>query len=204
MNGVIRALGDKFRRLPGAIWYLAVGGVTSFVSLFALIGLLLVAAFCLIGVGIPALPEAFRVVRPLLSFERRRAAQYLGAPIVESYEPFTGGLRQRVTTVFTDPANRRDFAWLAAHGTTGLFIGTFAIGIPLGALNQLLIPAYWQAAPEGDVITFGFLVDSWPLAALSFLLAFPLIAVTLRLPAVARWQASAARYLLGPAEGAVL
>ncbi|MFI6997219.1 sensor histidine kinase [Nocardia sp. NPDC050175] len=207
MNSVmvaLRAVRDRLWRLPGAIAYLVVGLVTSVVALFAVIGLLLVAGFCLIGVGIPALPEAVRVVRPVVSFERRRAAKRLGEPIVEAYQPFTGGLRQRVTTVFTDPANRRDFAWLVAQALTGMFVGLIAAALPVSALVQLVTPAIWQHVPPGELTSYGFEVNSWPRAALSFLIAFPVGFLALQVPLVARWQALLARALLGPAEGVVL
>ncbi|MFD6155889.1 sensor histidine kinase [Nocardia sp. NPDC060256] len=207
MNSVmvaLRAVRDRLRRLPGAIAYLVVGVGTSVVALFAVIGLLLVAGFCLLGVGIPALPEAVRVVRPLVSFERRRAAKQLGEPIAEAYQPLTGGLRQRVTTVFTDPANRRDFAWLVAQAVTGMFVGLIAVALPVSALVQLATPAMWQHVPPGELTSYGFEVDSWPRAALSFLIAFPVGFLALQVPLVARWQALLARALLGPAEGVVL
>ncbi|WP_433661285.1 sensor histidine kinase [Nocardia sp. CA-128927] len=204
MKAILRTVRDRVWRLPGAIGYLVVGGVTSVVALFAVIGLLIVAAFCLIGVGIPALPEAIRVVRPLVSFERRRAAKQLGEPIVEVYQPFTGGLWQRVATVFTDPANRRDFAWLVAQAVTGMFVAVFALAFPVSTLVQLATPAIWQHVPEGELTSFGFEVNSWPTALLSFLIAFPVGLLTLQIPVVARWQALLARALLGPGEGVVL
>ncbi|WP_338771043.1 sensor domain-containing protein [Nocardia vulneris] len=201
---VLRSALARLRLLPGAIGYLAVGSVTSLAAMFAVIGLLLVLACCLIGVGIPAVPEAVRVVRPLVSFERRRAAQRLGTPIEESYQPLVGGLRSRVRTAVTDPANRRDLAWLIAHGLTGIYLGIFAVALPVSVLVQLATPALWQHLPPGEFMTFGYAVDSWPSAWLSALLTLPLISLTLLVPVVARWQALLARALLGPAEGVVL
>ncbi|WP_280340355.1 sensor histidine kinase [Nocardia neocaledoniensis] len=205
MIEALRSARDKARRLPGAVWYLVVGGGTALLALFAVIGLLIVGAFCLIGVGIPALPEAVRLVRPLVSFERRRAAGYLGQPAVGVYQPLTGGLRQRVATVFTDPANRRDFGWLVAHALTGIYLAVFAVALPLSTLVQLAIPGFWQLMPPGqEFASFGFAVDSWPTAILSFVLAFPLALVTLQVPVAARWQAMATRAMLRPAEDALL
>ncbi|PXX63334.1 signal transduction histidine kinase [Nocardia tenerifensis] len=204
VNEVLRTARERVLRLPGAIGYLVVGGVTSVLALFAVIGLLVVGAFCLIGVGIPALPEAMRLVRPLVSFERRRAARRLGEPIIEAYQPIAGGLRQRVTTVFADPANRRDVGWLVAHALTGIYAAAFAVALPLSMILQLVTPAIWQHVPPGELTSFGFEVDSWPRAVLSFVIAFPLGFLILQLPVVAHWQALLARALLGPAEGIVL
>ncbi|BDT91893.1 histidine kinase [Nocardia sputorum] len=192
------------RALPGSIGYLLVGGATGVAAMFAAVGLFVVAATSLGGVGIPAIPEYLRLIRPLTEFERRRAGKRLGAPIVVAYRPMTGGLRQRLVSAFGDPANGRDIAWLCVHGVPGMVVALFSIGLPLGVLNQLAIPVYWQIVPPGTVDSFGFVVDSWPLAGLSVLIAIPLAVLVLRLPTVARWQALLARTLLGPAPGAAL
>ncbi|PSR69723.1 histidine kinase [Nocardia sp. MDA0666] len=194
----------RLRALPGSIGYLLVGGVTGVAATVATAGLFVVAATSLVGVGIPAIPEYLRLIRPLTEFERRRAGKRLGAPIVVAYRPMTGGLRQRLASAFRDPANGRDIAWLFLHGVPGMVVAVFSIGLPWGVLNQLAIPVYWQLVPPGTVDSFGFVVDSWPLAALSSLIAIPLAVLVLRLPTVARWQALLARTLLGPAPGAEL
>ncbi|WP_433592430.1 sensor histidine kinase [Nocardia sp. CA-145437] len=188
---------DRLRALPGSIGYLLIGGATGAAAVLATVGVLLVAATSLIGVGIPAIPEFLRLIRPLTGFERRRAGKRLGAPITVAYRPMTGGLQQRLATSFQDPANARDIAWLCVHGVPGMVVALFSIGLPWGFLNQLAIPAYWRIVPPGTVESFGFVVDSWPLAALSALIAIPLAALVLQIPAVARWQALLARTLLG-------
>ncbi|MGW4241015.1 sensor histidine kinase [Nocardia sp. NPDC004722] len=192
---------DRLRALPGGIGYLLVGGVTGVAATMALLGLLLVAATSIVGVGIPAIPEYLRLIRPLAGFERRRAGKRLGAPIVVTYRPITGGLWQRVTTALGDPANGRTIAWIVLHGIPGVMAAAFAIGLPFGVVNQLAIPAYWQLV---RVDNFGFVVSSWPLAVLSALIAIPLAVVALQLPVVARWQALLAKALLGPPPGVEL
>ncbi|MFF0497157.1 sensor histidine kinase [Nocardia aobensis] len=201
---VRRPVAGRLRALPGSIGYLLVGGVTGVAATVATVGLFVVAATSLVGVGIPAIPEYLRLIRPLTEFERRRAGKRLGAPIVVAYRPMTGGLRQRLASAFRDPANGRDISWLFLHGVPGMVVAVFSIGLPWGVLNQLAIPVYWQIVPPGTVDSFGFVVDSWPLAALSSLIAIPLAVLVLRLPTVARWQALLARTLLGPAPGAEL
>ncbi|MEV0104473.1 sensor domain-containing protein, partial [Nocardia sp. NPDC050789] len=179
---VRRWAGSRLRALPGSIGYLLVGGVSGAAATVALVGLVLVAATSLLGVGIPAIPEFLRLIRPLTEFERRRAGKRLGVPIRVAYRPMTGGLRQRLTAAFRDPANGRDIAWMGLHGVPGMVAALLAVGLPGGALNQLAIPAYWRIVPPGTVETFGFVVDSWPLAALSALIAIPLTALVLQLP----------------------
>jgi signal transduction histidine kinase len=200
----MRYLRDRLRRLPSAIGYLVLGGVTSVLSMFALIGLFVVVALSLIGVGIPAIPEAIRVIRPLVGVERRRAARRLGEPIAAVYRPMEGHLPQQLATVFTDPANRRDIGWLLLHAVTGIYVGVLAVALPLSAVNQLLIPAYWRLVPEGTIANFGITVDSWSPALLGMLIAVPVGVVVLQLPVIAGWQATAARILLSPSEDVLL
>ncbi|MEC3955735.1 sensor histidine kinase [Nocardia sp. CDC153] len=193
---------DRARKLPGAVAYLLVGGLTGVAALFAVTGLLLVAGTSLLGVGIPTIPEAVRLVRPLANFERRRAGRRLGAPIAVEYRPVTGNLTRRLSTVFRDPANRRDIEWLIVQALTGLVIALFAVGLPLSVLNQAAIPAYWRLVPpDSPVDSFGFAVTSWPLAGWSAAIAIPVAALALQIPVVAHGQALLARALLGPARG---
>lgn len=196
-----RYLWDRLRLLPSAVRYLVIGGATSVAALFAVIGLLLVLGLCLFGVGIPAVPEAVRVIRGLAGFERRRAGRQLGTPIDAAYQPLDGNLWQQLRTAVTDPATRRDIGWLVLHAVVGVPIALFAVGIPLSLVNQLLVPAYWTLLEPGTVGSYGFHVVSWTTALASFLIAFPVGAVVLQFPVVARWQASVARALLAPAEG---
>ncbi|MGW4773684.1 sensor histidine kinase [Nocardia sp. NPDC004278] len=200
----MRYVGSGLRRLPSAVGYLAVGGATSVLAMFALIGLLFVAALSLIGVGIPAIPEAIRVIRPLIGAERRRAAWRLGAPIEAVYRPMEGDLRQRLGTAFADPANRRDIGWLLLHAVTGIYVAILAVALPVSVVNQLLIPVYWQLLPAGTIANFGITVDSWPKAVLSMVIAVPVAALALQLPMIADWQAMAARLLLSPSEDVLL
>ncbi|MGV9412345.1 sensor histidine kinase [Nocardia sp. NPDC003693] len=195
---------ERIRRLPGAVAYLAIGGITALVSIFAVVGLALVGMLCLIGVGIPAVPEAVRVLRRLVNFDRRRAARYLGEPIAQPYQPMSGGLREQLATVARDPANLRDLGWLVLHAITGTIVGACAVLLPISALNQALIPAYWRAISPATVDNFGIAVDSWGRAWLSALIALPMIWLALQVPAIARWQARAAAALLAPADGAEL
>lgn len=178
-----------------AIRYLAIGAASSMVAWFALVGMLFVLLMCPFGVGIPALPIALKLIRRPVNFERRRAARLLGEPIPEPY---------RSGNPVTDPASRRDLGWLAFHGATGFVIGAFAIALPLGGLRQIISALVWQTVPGGVESSLGFIVSSWPLAALSAITGAGMIAITFLLPRVARRQARAARKLLAPAPGVVL
>lgn len=199
--GWVRA---RLRLLPGAVAYLAVGTVTGVLALIAVVVLLIVLAASLVGIGIPAIPEAVRLIRPLVEFDRRRSGKLLGQPLTVRYEPFEGGLGAKLATVARDPANRRDVAWLVVHVLPGIVLGVLAVTLPIGAIAQLTIPLYWQAAPAGQLVTFGFEANSWPRAIAAGLLGLPTAWLALQIPAVARWQAQVARALLGPSADAGL
>ncbi|MGS2808174.1 sensor histidine kinase [Nocardia sp. MW-W600-9] len=196
--------GRRIRRLPAAVGYLLVGGLTGLAALFAVVALAVVAAMSLIGIGIPALPEAVKLIRPLLTLERRRAGQRLGTPIIPAYRPLTGDLRDRLATLAADPANRRDLAWLVLHGVIGLPLAALAVALPLSAVQHLAIPVLWWAGADGLPGSNGLIVDSWPTAALSALIGLVFAAVVLRSPEAATAQAKVARALLAPDEHALL
>ncbi|MFI9008152.1 sensor histidine kinase [Actinosynnema sp. NPDC053489] len=181
--------------------YLLVGFVTAFLAVFALAALALVGALSLVGVGVPAVPEALRLVRRLVAFERRRAGAFLGEPIPEAYRLLDGPLSRQAVTAVTDPATRRDVAWLAVHAPVGMLLGACAVGLPTSAVNHVLIPVYWWLVPGGAETSFGVVVDSWRMAPVALVGAVVYGALTFRLPWLARWQASFARWLLSPAPG---
>ncbi|MEU3623711.1 histidine kinase [Amycolatopsis coloradensis] len=185
----------RLRSCWSAIRYLAVGAASSVVDWFVLVGMLFVLLMCPFGVGIPAVPYALKLIRYPVNFERRRAARLLDEPIPEPY---------RSGNPVTDPASRRDLGWLVFHAATGFVIGIFAIAFPLGGLRQVATAFIWPMIPGGVESSLGFLVTSWPLAALSLITGVGMIALIFLYPRLARWQASVARKLLAPAPGVVL
>ncbi|MEV6064739.1 sensor domain-containing protein [Nocardia asteroides] len=196
--------GRRIRRLPAAVGYLLVGGLTGIAALFAVVALAIVAAASLIGIGIPALPEAVKLIRPLLTLERRRAGERLGTPITPAYRPLTGDLRDQLATLATDPANRRDLAWLVLHAVLGLPLAALAVALPLSAVQHLALPVLWWAGSEALQGSNGLVVRSWPTAAVSVLIGLVYGALALRAPEAATAQAKVARHLLAPDEHALL
>ncbi|MEV6771053.1 sensor domain-containing protein [Nocardia sp. NPDC051030] len=200
---VLRWIGRRLRQLPAAVGYLAVGGVTAALSMLALVALFVVGGLSLGVVGIPAIPETIRLLRPLLGLERQRAGARLGEPIAGAYQPLSGPLTRQLGTVFRDPANLRDIGWLILHAVVGIPLGLFAVALPLSVLIQVSGAFFWQELPPGSIDNYGFVVDSWTTARLSGLISIPLAMLTLQLPVIARWQALTARTMLGPSEGAL-
>jgi signal transduction histidine kinase len=185
----------RLRTCWSAVRFLVVGAATSMLSIFALIGLLVVLLLCPFGVGIPSVAPAIRLSRRVVGLDRRRAARRLGEPIPEPY---------RDGSPLKDPATRRDLAWLAIHAATGMFLGSLAFGLPLGVVQQVVTAFAWPAVPGGIEGSVGIVVNSWPRAALTLLVGAAFAALTLLLPRLARWQARTARRLLAPAPGVVL
>ncbi|MEU4803161.1 sensor domain-containing protein [Actinosynnema sp. NPDC023587] len=181
--------------------YVVVGAATAILSIVALCGLCVVLAMSLFGVGLPAVPEALRLIRPLVAYDRKRAARYLGEPIAASYQPLEGPALSQVAAAFADPANRRDTAWLAVHGFGGLLLCGLVIGFPISAVNNFLIPAYWWLVPGGVQTSFGLVVDSWATAPIAVGIGLLLGWLAFQSPRFARWHALVARELLAPPVG---
>ncbi|MFD4442417.1 sensor histidine kinase [Nocardia sp. NPDC058519] len=194
----------RLRRLPAAVGYLGIGGLTGIASLFAVVALAIVAAVSLIGIGIPALPEAVKLIRPLLGLERRRAGKRLGTSIVPAYQPLTGDLRHQLATLAADPANRRDLAWLVLHAIIGLPLAALAVALPLSAVQHLAVAGYWGAVADGTVSSSGIVIDSWTAAVVSAVVGIVYGALALRAPEAANAQARLAQALLAPDENALL
>ncbi|WP_330183994.1 sensor domain-containing protein [Nocardia sp. NBC_01503] len=198
---VVRWVATRVRAMPGALWYLGMGAITSLVSIFAVVGLLIIGAACLVGVGIPVMPEAVKVVRPLVRLDRWRAGKYLGREIPVPYQPLEGGWREQWATLVRDPANRRDLGWLAWNAAVGLVLGVLAVALPISAVVKIVGPWSWRLLPGGSVDDLEIVVDSWGMAAVSSTTGLFVLWLALQAPVVARWQARIVAALLGPAKG---
>ncbi|MFF9508535.1 sensor domain-containing protein [Streptomyces sp. NPDC014724] len=110
------------------------------IALLAYVGTFLVVAalmFAVVLIGLPALPEAAKVLRRFAEFERRRAAARLGVPFTPTpYLPVDGGeLSERVRCVLTDPTVWRDALWLPVQALMGNVLGYLAMVLwPVGLL----------------------------------------------------------------------
>ncbi|WP_253886377.1 sensor histidine kinase [Actinokineospora diospyrosa] len=195
-----------FARGWPALRYLLLGGLTAVLALIAVSGLLVVTIMCLIfGLGLPAVPEALRMVRRLANLERRRIGRELDLVIREPYQPLSGSLRTQLRTLAFDPATRRDLAWVVWHSITGLALGLVALGLASESINEALLMAYWWWVPEVVVTSFGIAVTSWGIAWLCLGISLGCIVVALIvLPPAARWQANFGHLLLRPAKGVAL
>ncbi|MEV0786446.1 sensor domain-containing protein [Streptomyces sp. NPDC050423] len=117
--------------------YLLIGipvALLAYVSAFLVVAVLL---FAVVIIGLPALPEAAKVLHRFAESERRRAAAYLGVPFrPTAYLPLDRGeLSERVRRVLTDPTNRREAVWLPAQALIGNGLGYLTMVLwPVGML----------------------------------------------------------------------
>ncbi|MET8171825.1 sensor histidine kinase [Streptomyces clavifer] len=110
------------------------------VALAACVGVFLVLAvllFAVVVIGLPALPEAARLLRRFAESERRRAAARLGVPFRPTpYLPLDAEeLSDRVRRALTDPATLRDVFRLPFQALAGNALGYLTMLLwPVGLL----------------------------------------------------------------------
>ncbi|KRF17631.1 hypothetical protein ASG90_04475 [Nocardioides sp. Soil797] len=157
----------------------------SFIS-FLLFSLILFLAIA-VSIGWVALPYAINLLDRWAEANRRWIGTHIGRAIPSDHAPLTGNWFERAHAMLRAPSVRRDLAWLVGHGVPGFLITLTAVALPLGAVNAILIPAYWWVLPESEPASSAFEVTSWPLAWATLLLglAYAAVAVWL-LPLVAR------------------
>ncbi|WP_329193299.1 sensor histidine kinase [Streptomyces sp. NBC_01435] len=125
------------RRSWDASRYLGIGigvALLSYVATFLVVAVLL---FAVVIIGLPALPEAAKVLRRFAESERRRASARLGIPFAPTpYPPLDSGeLSERVRRVLTDPTVWRDALWLPLQALMGNALGYLAMVLwPVGLL----------------------------------------------------------------------
>ncbi|MEA2195105.1 MAG: hypothetical protein QOG42_1539, partial [Solirubrobacteraceae bacterium] len=151
-------------------------------------------------VGLFAALWTLLAMRWLARVERRRAAIVLGAPIEERYRPLGEEPRWavRLHALIGEPTTWRDFAWSAGWGWIGPAVAGLAVGLWIGVLALVTLPAWYWAIPGGiDVGTRS--IDTLPLAlaatAVGLLLA-PLCGTLVR--AITAAQLAAMDFVLRP------
>ncbi len=126
--------------------------------------LLLLAALCLLGVGLFLLPAGLRVLARLADAARRETDRFTGRPAPEI--PRTGG--QRLVDLLGDPVTWRDLRWLPASMVAGSVLGVLGLGIAMTPLVAVLATGFWWVFPEDEPLRMlaGQPVDSWGSAGL--------------------------------------
>ncbi|WP_418154335.1 sensor histidine kinase [Actinoalloteichus caeruleus] len=151
-------------RVPRALRFCAVGVGLGVASMALLPVLLLLAALCLLGVGLFLLPAGLRVLARLADVARRETDRFTDRSAPEV--PRTGG--QRLVDLLGDPVTWRDLRWLPASMVAGTVMGVLGLGVAVTPLVALVATGFWWVFPEDEPMRMlaGQPVDSWGSAGL--------------------------------------
>ncbi|UQX89770.1 sensor histidine kinase [Jatrophihabitans telluris] len=162
-----------------------------------------------VGVGIALLLAAMLGTRLVAGLHRQYASRVLAVPIARPYlrsAPGAGPVR-RLSTVLTDPASWRDWAWLLVNATVGFALQILTFTLFIAGVFYLIYPFLWAVTPRQVFSSpFGFytinhLADALVLVpiGLFFLSLWWLTALP-----IARGYARLAVSLLAPTKGSAL
>jgi signal transduction histidine kinase len=137
--------------------WLVLGAGTAILALVGVIASALVAAFCLVGIGVFLLAPMLSAVRWIADLERRRLTA-IGSPVPQPYSRNPTEWREAWQFLRSDPAPRRDIAWLCIHATFGLVVGLLPLELLSNAVEELTAPLWWHLAPPGGATMLGGLL----------------------------------------------
>jgi hypothetical protein len=187
----------RARATVDALEHLVGGFGTGILAMAALLSSIVTTLACLIGVGVVLAPAALRVVRSVADRERARLSRR--GPEIIGPEPLPDGVR----AALTDRAVLRELAWMVTHAFTGLILGTFALTLPLRAVQDATFWMWWWLLPPEEAANGAlelWIVHDLPTALGTTLLALIWITLTVALaPGLAWLQAWPGRRLLAPA-----
>jgi signal transduction histidine kinase len=167
------------------------------------IGCIVSLVLAITYVGLFAGLGTLLAMRWLARIERRRAGIVLGGePIEERYRPLSDEPRSYATRLHElvgEATTWRDFAWSAAWGWIGPMSAGLAVGLWIGVLGLVSLPAWYWAIPGGIELGGDFAIDT-------FALALATAAVGLLLVPVCGWlvrtitltELAAMRFVLRP------
>ena len=171
-----------------------------------------------VGVGLALMPPALLVLRNAANGARRRARDWSGIEIEESYRPVPqnvaeapgfGGQLSRLMARLGDPQTWRDLLWALLDGIIGVTIAAFAASMLIYGVYGLILGAFWsQMTSHGMDDWYGFVhvAKSGALTDLRWA-TFPLAAAFLAGgayagPALLRLHGRWTALLLGPTANA--
>lgn len=179
-----------------SFWFLTVGTATGVASWFALIALFL---GIMLVVALPLLPRTAALARLLVAFERRRTSRFLGAAI-----PEPPPLPDDVAGVLTSPELRRDVRWLLMQATLGTLVGSFALGSPLGVIQNVVVAVFWPSIPDATT-TWNIPVASPGGTVVAVLTAAVYAGLGVyAVPPLARWYSRVSAGRLGPPQASMV
>ncbi|MFF4414413.1 sensor histidine kinase [Streptosporangium sp. NPDC001559] len=184
-----------------ALERLAGGLGTAILAFLVLISWIMVAAACLVGVGLLMIPPMLALTRTVAERERGRLNRW-GLEVVTPYpqQDTATGWAARIRAALRDPATFRDLGWVAAHATLGLTLGLVAVLMPMMTLRDATLPFWWGLLPPGNRITsYELPITTFPAVLVAALAAVVVQAIAVVLaPRMARLQALTGVRLLRP------
>ncbi|MEJ3749331.1 sensor domain-containing protein [Actinomycetes bacterium KLBMP 9797] len=156
----------------------------------------------LVGIGLPMFVAVTGEVRRLAGVQRRRSTP----PIETPYAPLPDGLLAQARALLTEPATRRDLAWLAVQVPVGL-VALLIVGLWTSAAQGVLMPLLrWLLPPSVDDLTYQAIpVDDMRTAWLVVPIGFLVGVAAYHLPRLfLAGEAWLARWLLAPTAAARL
>jgi signal transduction histidine kinase len=192
----IRRLAGQARRSTLRALLDLLGGLGTAVLALGVLGwLAVVAATCLIGIGLLLVPSALRALHAVADLERSRLSRR-GEQVLSP-----GPLPVTWREASADPATRRELTWLAGHATAGLLLSVIGIQLPAWALRDCTFALWWQLIPPEEATpSLGlWTVDDWAGVVTVTLLGLCWVVLTVGLaPVLARLQSARGRRLLAP------
>jgi signal transduction histidine kinase len=185
----------RARVVIDAVEHLVGGLGTALLAFAALAWIVVVGLTCVIGVGLLLAPTVPRVVRAVAERERARLSRW-GPEIIGP-----GPAPARVRAAFADATVRREFRWVFAHGTLGLFLGLAGVTLPINGVQDLTFPLWWRFLPPDQpspsLVFWDVRTPSDAVAVALLGVAF-VAALLVLAPGMARLQAWPGRRLLTP------
>lgn len=130
--------------------YLLIGLLTSVLaSVVWSLALGLSLGLAVLLIGLPVAVGSAIVFRWTAQLDRLNAGWLLGRPIRARYREAGRGMLGLLRSTLGDPQTWRDFAWLVMHSVIGLVFGCVALGLVLGTLGLLTLPAWYWSLPHG-------------------------------------------------------
>ncbi|MFI7539449.1 sensor histidine kinase [Streptosporangium sp. NPDC049376] len=184
-----------------ALERLAGGLGTAILAFLVLVSWIMVAAACLVGVGLLMIPPMLALTRAVAERERGRLNRW-GLEVVTPYpqQDTATGWTARIRAARRDPATFRDLGWVAAHATLGLALGLVAVLMPTMTLRDATSPFWWGLMPpEGRITSYELPITTFPAALAAALAAVVVQVIAVMLaPRMARLQALPGVRLLRP------
>lgn len=178
-----------------ALEQILAGLATGVLALLVLVGVLAVAALCLVGVGLLLVPETLRLLRATADRERGRVSRE-DRPL-----PPAGAPPVSARAALRDAVVGREVAWLVLHASFGVGIGILGLTLPFWVVQDVTYPLWYRLVDHAPSVVYARvdgLGEAFLVAFLGLLFGALFVLVG---PTLARLQSWPATLLLAPLDG---